>query len=514
MAKKDDDSLQMYMDLIGKTADELLDDTSNLLGYQGYRDDDYESEGFITSKEMVKNKKEMEERFGSNIPLPSGQVEIDEDFHYHRYTKTREHKYTEKEMEEIRESCKGTIVHDYGEYDIYHLSDEERTKNDMLAEISVKLGCLKSIYRKVDQYIYAMRTVVEAWELLAKNNYVHSDKEFFQMVAEGRIVSPRIIMPKLKKIDNYNKDLIIQYISNKELDPSELMPIETAPLDPWYDQFKNYDDDSEESLAYREYYNEYMETHAPTKEEEEDEDFDFEDLHDKADEYARDMIEKEEMERLLSPEEVEYILNNDNDNIPKIEVAPIKRKYIKNYDSRNLSLKKKKKSKKDQYIKESLHDMLNKIQNNPRFVDNSEYSSTYMLTNSMFEQEKPEKDVWDELFYDGSWTDEDGLKLYDINVTERLMQERPPKERYLTYGEKQLKYFFDTLEKNGVNVVDIRRKMNATDDDYNEETARKEKKINKKVESELLQRITALNNSAKFKKIVHKAEKAINEQIE
>jgi len=38
-------------------------------------------------------------------------------------------------------------------------------------------------------------------------------------------------------------------------------------------------------------------------------------------------------------------------------------------------------------------------------------------------------------------------------------------------------------------------------------------KQNKKTEAALLQRITKLNNNPKFKKLVTKAEKAINEQI-
>ena len=40
------------------------------------------------------------------------------------------------------------------------------------------------------------------------------------------------------------------------------------------------------------------------------------------------------------------------------------------------------------------------------------------------------------------------------------------------------------------------------------------KKENKKIESALLQRITKLNNSPKFKKIVGKAENALNKYYE
>ena len=185
--------------------EELL---GGFLGGDSYSDssDNYDdSESFMTSKDLVEQKEKIEKQ-NPNINIPIISPDIEEEVHFKRYTKKRAHKYTESEMKAIRESCVSTIVHDYGERDIYHLSDEERRKNDMLAELSMKLSGVKRVYRKVNEYVEAMRIVVEAWQLLEKNNYIHTRDEFFDLVADGTIVSSRIVMPKLKKSDQYNMD--------------------------------------------------------------------------------------------------------------------------------------------------------------------------------------------------------------------------------------------------------------------------------------------------------------------
>ena len=464
------------MNEIERMYQELINDSneynSQLPSYNGpssQYDDPDDMEMFITSKEISKAKEVLG---ADNEPTRGGgDGRIEESVHFKRYTKRREHKYTEEEMKNIKESCKTTIVHDYGEYDIYHMSDEDRKKNDMLAELSMKLGGLKRTYRKVDQYIEAMRIVVQAWELLEKNNYIHTSDEFFKMVAEGRIVSNRIIMPKLKKMDNYNIDLIIQYISNPELDPSDLVAKKPVVRDPWYDEFEDENEDDE--------------------------------------------TEEEETERLLSQDELEYILKNI-DNPPEIKVENIKPKFVKGYDKRSFtSSPKKKLSKNERYIQQSLHDLLNKIQSNPEFSSNTDYGRSYLITNSMFEaDETPKDNFWDKLYFDGSFASKEDNYLYDLAVREELLKQHPANERYLTYQDQELKRFFKILEDNGINTVDLRRKMNATTDATRMEEAKMSKKENKKLESEIIQRITKLNNNPKFKKLVGKAEKALNKYYE
>ena len=201
------------------------DDVFTLNHYKKFQDED-DGEMFLTSKEIAKAKDP------SDVSKAAYDHNEDpETLQFKRYTKRREHKYTDQEMEAIRASCAKSIVHDYGVYDWYHTSDEERKKNDELSEISLKLAKLKRTYRRVDQYIEAMRVVYQAWEILSKMNFIHTKKEFFSLVAKGKIISNRIIMPKLKSRASYNMDMIVGYISNLDMDISHLAPKKEIDLD-------------------------------------------------------------------------------------------------------------------------------------------------------------------------------------------------------------------------------------------------------------------------------------------
>lgn len=451
-------SFSMYEELLAQETEHSDVYKRDLLGSTPlgkYIDGDEDCEDFVTSTEIVKTKEKLERKLGITT---SDDGVIEESVHFKRYSKPREHKYTEREMIEIRNSCQRTIVHDYGEFDIYHISDEERARNDHLAEISMKLAKLKRTYRQVDQYIEAMRTVFEAWNLLEKKNYLHSKDEFYKMISDGRIVSNRIIMPKLKGMDKYNVDMIIRYISNPELDPSHLVPKKTE---------RDHDSLFYEDTPY---------------------------------ESAEDLIR-----RYLSEEEAEFIFNCEEP--PRIEIAPIKTKYIKGYDRRS-SKKKRKGNKREQYIKESLSEMLNKIQNGNHYKDNG---NSYMVTHSLFEPQKKEKSLWDNLRFNGSWSDESAVQLYELMVNEELLKQNIGigRERHLTYADKELQKFFKILEDNGVSVIELRRKIDVANQD-SKKKERLTKKENKKVESAIIQRITKLNNDPKFKKITKKAEDALN----
>ena len=451
----DNEIMDVYRKMLGGN---LPFDDNQTYHPASYNDDDVES--FITSEELSKmeDQKEVGGRGNTN-------TDIEEVVgHFKRYSKRRVHKYTEKEMEEIRNGCVATIVHDYAEHDEYHMSDEERHEHDSLKEISAKLGGLKRTYRKVNQYIRAMRIVVEAWEILEKKeNFLHDEDEFFEMVAEGKIYHNRIIMPKLVGMKNYDIDMIIKYISNPELDPDELMPKPTVDYaeDDWY------------------------------RSDEEDAD---------------------EMERLLSPSEVQYILDH-SDNPETIYVEPAKTKYIRGYDQRGVIKSNRRKLKKsDRFKAEALHTLLNKIQSNPSNRNGTDmYASRFhILTHSMFEPEEKHDDFWDDLRYDGSWTDKNGLKLYDIMFNECLMGQMMPRSGGMTYGDDSLTQFFKTMEQAGMNVMKLRQAMNMRSEDISESEIERSRKENKKIEAQLLQRITKLNRSEKFKKMIAKSEKKLN----
>lgn len=442
MGKKDQEVFEMYSNLLQQESYH-----GNSISSSKNNFDEEDGEMFITSKEIAKQKEEFEKATGS--PSDRDGV-IEEEAHFKRYTKKRRHKYTEAELASIRSSCMNTIVHDYSEHDIYHMSDEDRAKNDMLAEISLKLARLKRTYRRADQYIEAMRTVFEAWELLEKNNYLHTKDEFFELVAEGKIVSNRILMPKLKGMNRYNLDLLIMYISNPDLDASVFAP-------------KAMDDD-----------------------------------------FFSDETEEEQMERLLSVQEAEAILNEDEViDPPSIEVEDIKRKYVKGYDRRRY--KKKKGKKKDRMIRESVGELLRKIENSRMYRD---YNS-YTITTNIFDVEKEKPSLWDQHPMTGSWANDNDVLLYELELQEAMMEQHPEDERYMTYGDKALQQFYRISEEHGVNMVDMRRRIDGSEEEISRKKLEISKKENKKIESSLIQRITKLNQSKKFKKLASRAESAL-----
>ena len=128
----------------------------------------------------------------------------------------------------------------------------------------------------------------------------------------------------------------------------------------------------------------------------------------------------------------------------------------------------------------------------------------------MFEPEEKHDDFWDDLRYDGSWTDKNGLKLYDIMFNECLMGQMMPRSGGMTYGDDSLTQFFKTMEQAGMNVMKLRQAMNMRSEDISESEIERSRKENKKIEAQLLQRITKLNRSEKFKKMIAKSEKKLN----
>jgi hypothetical protein len=457
MGKNDTDPFKMYTELM----DEINNDSGNMMipgnnkSYQQRRfnENDEDSEVFMTSKEKIQEERKNDELLERNRNLVSG--EIEESVIFKRYGKQREHKYTEQEMDAIIESCKRVIVHDYGEKDMYHISDEERLKHDQLADVALKLGGLKRIYRRVDQYIEAMRVVYQAWSILATSNYLHSRDEFFEGVATGHIVSNRIVQPKLKKIDSYNADKLIQYISDTTLDPKDLLPQEEDP----YDQF-----------------------------------------------YTNEEYEAEQA-RLLTPEEIEYLTTYNEEESEGIVVKDVKWKYIRHSSS---DKDKKKLKKSERRIRNSITALVTKITNGNHY---KQFGHTFGITEDIFKK-ITNKSVYDEVRFDGSWSNNDAAEIYDLAISEEIMCEYPNNERYMTNGDRELQGFYQTLEKHGLNTVEIRRRISGDTASYDVQKQKANKKENKRIESALVNRINNLSKNEKFKKLVVKAEKKLEKHRE
>lgn len=418
-----------------------------------------EDDEFITQDELIKEREKFITADGNEVPIIQNQVE--QELYFKRYTEERVHKYTQSELIAIQNGCVNTIVHDYGEFDWYHSSDEDRVKYDQLSEIRLKLSSIKSVYGHVDQYIRAMRIVYEAWLILGKNTYIHDIDEFFELVSEGRITSNRILMPKLRRMDKYNIDILIKYISDTSLDPTVLVPAAMKRRDQ-YDEFfgnKKQKTESKEDKIYR----------------------------------------------LLSLNEIKSIQENMKTNEP-MEVRPLKSKYISGYDRRNF--KRKGESKKDRNTRESVAEILNKIQSSNYSRDRE--GASYMVTHSLFEVPKKGKSFFDDIHFDGSWANNDEVKLYDLAIQEEMRKQKVGRDSYLTHSDRELDKFFKTLEANGINVLELRRQIGVME--MSDRKVKFNRRKNRQLESTIIQRISKLNKNEKFLKIVKKAEKVLTDQ--
>lgn len=413
--------------------------------------DDQDIEAFITSEEIFK------EDQPDNLPIVRGGREKDdeESFVYKRYTNRREHKYTEQEMTAIREGCVVTYVNDYVSGDFYHMSDEERAKYDSLAEISARLGAVKSVYRRVDQYVIAMRTIYHAWGILAKSNLLYPRDEFFKLVGKGKITSSKIIMPVLKNASRYNMEKILLYIGDKELNPADLLPIKSDDV---FDTY--YDDDEKEA----------------------------------------------ELSRLFSEEELEEIAKFDEAALPENKMKTIKldKKFIDAVDYYS-SKKRKKMSKADRKFFENMAPIIKAIKSKSA-KNTGFYSST---VDDLGEEDHTET-IFDNLKFHGSWESDLDVMLYDIAVEDALNDVPIPGDRHLTNNDLLNKEFFATLSRNNVNDVKLKRFM----EQYNGSdihVRRKEiVKENRAREEKFIQRVTNLQSNPKFAKLIKKAKKSID----
>lgn len=454
-------------------------------------------------------------------------------------TKKRVHKYTEQEMKQIDESCKGVIVRDFLKDDPYHMPDEERAKIDRLRSIREELGTVRSMYRRIDEYIEAMRIVVRAWEIYAEDNEIHTEREFFEMVAEGTITSPNIIMPHMKKLDRYNKDLVMMYISNPELDPKDLLPdsqkdglYDSMIIDPELDEIERMFDEQLEDEATKGFYDSADDVISNLarylQEDEEEQSEEQKEAERKRKEREEEIQRKKEeaiermtrarTNRLLTPEEQAYLVDTI-DNPPEYQAKEISRSLIKGYDDRSFIMRKKGKRKKGnkvwRYKRQNLHLMLNTIQTALNKTNMNNRNREYYLTHSMFDLGKPEVDINDQLYLKGSLQSEAVDQVYDMMFGEELRNKPiPGSNGRLTLADKEFRDFQESLDKNGYNTIEILRIMQMTPEDMKTTKDKESKKQNRKMEAAIVQRITELNNDPKFKKLVKKIEGDYTEYTE
>ena len=124
--------------------------------------------------------------------------------------------------------AQGVVVNSYG--DDYHLSEEQRQKNNEYYEAFKPLRRSERKYRKLDEWIRVMREYIKAIQIIAANNQRYSPDKFMEKYSEGKIKIFGLTFPKYvgKDKKDINWDYIWTEFIGTNRDPSELVK---PPLD-------------------------------------------------------------------------------------------------------------------------------------------------------------------------------------------------------------------------------------------------------------------------------------------
>ena len=131
---------------------------------------------------------------------------------------------SEARLEDIkRQYSMGVVVNNYG--DDYHISEEQRQKNNQYYEVYKPLKRAKRKYRKIDEWIKVMRQYMAAIKVIAENNSRYTPDQFMKKYSEGKIKIYGLTFPKYVGKDK--KDINWEYIWTEFIgtnrDPSELI---------------------------------------------------------------------------------------------------------------------------------------------------------------------------------------------------------------------------------------------------------------------------------------------------
>ena len=129
----------------------------------------------------------------------------------------------EKRIQQMKEEYDCVVVHDFG--DEYHLSEEERIAKNKFYEAFKRFSKCKHKYRKLDEYIIAMREALHCLEFVAENNGIYSPEEFKKMFFRNKIYVNGLIFPEFKGREK--KQISWEYLTEfilSDADPKDILP--------------------------------------------------------------------------------------------------------------------------------------------------------------------------------------------------------------------------------------------------------------------------------------------------
>ncbi|MBD5584912.1 MAG: hypothetical protein HDQ88_07510 [Clostridia bacterium] len=413
------------------------------------------------------------------------------------------HKYTPKEMERFREEAKVSFVRDWDYSDPYHMTDEERAKQDELNEIRKELNTVKSIYARPEPFIEAMRIVMKAWSIFAENNMLYSYDDFMKKVAEGKIVSPGITEPRLKYIHRYNLERLSMFISNPELDVNTFFPKENVR------SIKNYIQGDDINERWTKYYEEFMNVVEDQEDLSPDE---LEIAKEHAEDYAASRIRGEQLRKLIPQDQVDDIIAYEKHPTP-MRFTYLPNKYVREYNNKNAALftrrRKTKMKKWEQELSKAINAVFRGIEEQ-EWGDSSGYSTASFLE-SRFLPHKPSKGFG--IPFMGSTSNKWDSLLNDMQTEYALMDMHRVDLPTYTIQRHYMGDIVRYIENQNINVTDLSRNLYGIDagDPYDDRSAKAKKINNRKNETKVLEKVLGLTKSKRFRKLIARREEEMSE---
>lgn len=129
----------------------------------------------------------------------------------------------ERRIEQMKDEYDCVVVMDFG--DEYHLSEEERAKKNKFYEAFRVFSKFKHKYRKLDEYVVAMREALKCLDYVAENNGVYEPEKFKKLFYRDKIYINGLVFPKYagRNKKNISWDYVTEFILS-DRDPKEILP--------------------------------------------------------------------------------------------------------------------------------------------------------------------------------------------------------------------------------------------------------------------------------------------------
>ena len=131
----------------------------------------------------------------------------------------------ERRVKEFLEEGYDCVVVNTFYNDDYHLSDEEKASNNEFYKEFVKYNKMKNTYRKLDEYVIKVRELLKCLDLVAQKNGVYDPDKFKKMYLKGKINIVGLRWPRFKGKEK--KDISYDYLTEfilSDRDPKEILP--------------------------------------------------------------------------------------------------------------------------------------------------------------------------------------------------------------------------------------------------------------------------------------------------